>query len=230
MRHKPEPERPGPRRRPPTGGYARGDEKRTRIIEAAVRRFGEDGYEGASTRQIAKDAAVNPPALQYYFDSKEGLYAACYLHIAQEFSTALRDAYQRSTQAAPGDPAAAIEIFCDLLDAVADFLFETAEASGWGRFFARVQSHDGPEIDPTLTEPAEHELLGHCFRLVGLAIGKPEDHTETKLRTFAAMGALTAFHVERASMLARLGWPDFRQPRLDELKTLLRRQTKAAFA
>jgi TetR/AcrR family transcriptional regulator, regulator of cefoperazone and chloramphenicol sensitivity len=219
----------GPRRRPPTGGYARGAEKRIRIIEAAVRRFGEDGYDGASTRQIAEDAGVNPPALQYYFDSKEGLYAACYRHISNGFAAAMTESYRRSARAVPDAPQEAVEIFCDLLDAVADFLFETAEAKGWGRFLARVQARDGDgPIDPTLSGPDEDEFASHCFRLAGLAIGQPASEVETRLRAFAAMSPLTAFHLERANILTRLGWPDLRGPRLVQFKALLRRQAKAA--
>jgi AcrR family transcriptional regulator len=56
-----------------TGGYTRGEETRARIIAAAMRLFGEKGYEAASTRDIAAAAGVNAPALQYYFDKKEGV-------------------------------------------------------------------------------------------------------------------------------------------------------------
>jgi len=71
-----------PRHRPELG-YARGDETRRRIIDAAIKLFGERGYEGASTRDIARLAGVNAPALQYYFNGKEGLYTACAEHIAE---------------------------------------------------------------------------------------------------------------------------------------------------
>ena len=55
------------------GGYARGEETRARIVTAALRLFGQRGFDGASTRDIATAAAVNAPALQYYFDNKEGV-------------------------------------------------------------------------------------------------------------------------------------------------------------
>ena len=57
-------------RRTSAGGYARGDETRQRIIEAAIELFGERGFAGASTREIAAMAGVNAPALQYYFENK----------------------------------------------------------------------------------------------------------------------------------------------------------------
>lgn len=44
--------------------------------------FGEHGFAGASTRDIASRAGVNAPALQYYFENKEGLYRTCVEAIA----------------------------------------------------------------------------------------------------------------------------------------------------
>jgi AcrR family transcriptional regulator len=61
-------------RHPSTGGNARGDATRLRIIEAAIELFGEHGFKGASTRDIAARAGVNAPALQYYFENKKGVY------------------------------------------------------------------------------------------------------------------------------------------------------------
>jgi TetR/AcrR family transcriptional regulator len=54
----------------------RSAEARTRILEAAVREFSENGLAGARTEQIASAAGVNKALLYYYFDSKEKLYSA----------------------------------------------------------------------------------------------------------------------------------------------------------
>jgi TetR/AcrR family transcriptional regulator, regulator of cefoperazone and chloramphenicol sensitivity len=219
-----------PRRRPATGGYARGEEKRLRIIETAIHRFGEDGYDGASTRDIAQQAGVNPPAVQYYFHSKEGLYAACFEHIIGKFSAVMQDVYRRADAIGPGEAEAARDVFCDLLDAMAEFLFETAESDGWRRFAARVKAHDSPCRFEDLEKSLEAELFGHCFHLVAVATADVPTSDSTKLRTFGAMGALTAFHHERDSMLELLNWPDLRGARLAQLKALVRSQAKAALA
>ncbi len=71
-------------RRPLAGGYARGDETRLRIMAAAIELFGEYGFDGASTRDIAARAGVNAPALQYYFENKAGVLRACAEHIADD--------------------------------------------------------------------------------------------------------------------------------------------------
>src|ERR1700761_2909224 len=69
------------RRRKTESGYPRGEGTRPRIIRAALARFGERGFDGVSTRDIAAQAGVPAPSLQYYFENKEGLYEACAEHL-----------------------------------------------------------------------------------------------------------------------------------------------------
>lgn len=49
---------------------------RQRLIEAAIFTFAEKGFEGAGIREIARRAKANSALVQYYFESKEGLYLA----------------------------------------------------------------------------------------------------------------------------------------------------------
>ena len=62
--------RRGPGRRP--------GESRTReaILDAARRRFGEQGYDGTTIRGIAADAGVNPALVHHFYGTKERLFAA----------------------------------------------------------------------------------------------------------------------------------------------------------
>src|ERR1700761_3255548 len=87
------------RRHPEAGGYARGEETRARIITTALRVFGAEGFNKASTRQIAADAGVNPPALQYYFGGKEGLHRACAQFIIDRVLASLEPAFERGNRA-----------------------------------------------------------------------------------------------------------------------------------
>jgi AcrR family transcriptional regulator len=52
-------------------------ERRTAIIEAALRVFSEGSYAGATTAEIAREAAVSEPILYRHFTSKRDLYFAC---------------------------------------------------------------------------------------------------------------------------------------------------------
>ena len=58
-------------------GYDKGEETRRTILDTALTLFGEAGFEGVTTRQIAAAAGVNLPAIKYYFGGKEGLYLDC---------------------------------------------------------------------------------------------------------------------------------------------------------
>src|SRR5947209_20598588 len=52
-------------------------ERRTAIIEAALRVFSEGSYAGATTAEIAREAGVSEPILYRHFVSKRDLYLAC---------------------------------------------------------------------------------------------------------------------------------------------------------
>jgi AcrR family transcriptional regulator len=54
----------------------RGDATRGRILAAARERFAADGYERATIRAIAADAASDPALVIRYFGNKEALFAA----------------------------------------------------------------------------------------------------------------------------------------------------------
>jgi AcrR family transcriptional regulator len=49
-------------------------DKRTDILNAAETLFAEFGFEGTSTRQIAKESGANMAMINYYFGSKEGVF------------------------------------------------------------------------------------------------------------------------------------------------------------
>lgn len=52
-------------------------ERRSAIIEAALRVFSEGSYAGATTAEIAREAGVSEPLLYRHFSSKRELYFAC---------------------------------------------------------------------------------------------------------------------------------------------------------
>lgn len=51
-----------------------GTGSRQAILEAALRTFARNGYDGASIPAIARLAAVAPPLVHYYFETKERLW------------------------------------------------------------------------------------------------------------------------------------------------------------
>ncbi len=55
------------------GGGARGTDTQQRLLEAAERLFASRGYAGLTVREVVREAEANVAAVNYHFDSKEGL-------------------------------------------------------------------------------------------------------------------------------------------------------------
>ena len=75
---------------------------REAILEAALRGFGEKGFEATGIREIAAGAGSNVASISYHFGGKEGLRAACAEHIVALMGAVLAAA--RSERAAARDP------------------------------------------------------------------------------------------------------------------------------
>lgn len=217
------------RRRSPEGGYARGEETRRRIVLAALGLFGEQGFYGASTREIAARAGVNTPALQYYFDSKEGLYRACAEHIAQTSWAMLASAVEALRQEVErGDVESLIESYCRLLERAADFLAPSAEIRSWTRFIAREEAETGPALAREVLEARVNRPTNAvCAAAIGRIVGRPADDPEVTVRMLALKGQFMIFHVAREKSLAALGWSEVDADKLALIKSVLRRHTQA---
>lgn len=215
-------------RRPADTGYARGEETRARIVRTALRLFGEHGFEGASTRDIASAAGVNAPALQYYFDNKEGVYIACVEYIVEllwENMSGVIGHAERALAAGANDTAL-IDAFCDIQGRVADFIFTIPETSEWRLFMTRQQAGMGPKAGFDIMYQRVHKRMGKVTSgIVGRLLGRPADDDETLIRTMALNGQLIVFQVMRRTALTNLKWESVDAARLVQLKRILREQT-----
>jgi AcrR family transcriptional regulator len=63
---------------PDDGGSAprKGEQTRRAVLEAAIERFGRDGYRATSVADIARDASVGGTVAYAYFSNKEALFLA----------------------------------------------------------------------------------------------------------------------------------------------------------
>jgi len=76
---------------PRTGG----EQRRTTIVEEAIRAFGREGYQGASLDTIAQAVGVRKQTLLYYFPTKDDLLETCLAaagqRVAEEIAVALSE-------------------------------------------------------------------------------------------------------------------------------------------
>lgn len=82
---------------PTTGTRMSSDERRASIIEAAMHVFGDFGYVGTTTDQVAKAAGVSQPYVVRMFGTKQQLYVEVLTAALDELMAAFRAAL-------PGDP------------------------------------------------------------------------------------------------------------------------------
>ena len=78
MRQAPRPKSRVPRKRPRTARrpQQRSLDTRDRLVDAALQEFATHGFDGATTREIARRAGVALAALPYHFTTKEALWRA----------------------------------------------------------------------------------------------------------------------------------------------------------
>ena len=72
------------------------ERKRKRILAAALDRFSELSFDGATTREFAARADVTQPLLNYHFSSKDDLWRAAVDGLFAELNEALSSRAQGS--------------------------------------------------------------------------------------------------------------------------------------
>jgi AcrR family transcriptional regulator len=212
----------------PEAAYARGGATRARLIATAIRLFGQRGFDGASTRDIATAAALNTPALQYYFDNKEGLYVACAEHLVSLGWGAMQDTVigaERLLAEGAGDEAL-IEAFCAVQDRMADFLNDAG--ADWLLWMAREQTGLGSACGFLLGDRKVKRMLRVTRLIVARLLGGAHTAAECLVHDMALNGHLLYFHLMRPQALRRIGWRRIDASRLDLIKRITREHSLSA--
>jgi TetR/AcrR family transcriptional regulator, regulator of cefoperazone and chloramphenicol sensitivity len=210
------------------GGYARGDETRAQIVATALRVFAERGYHEASTREIATEAGVNPPALQYYFGGKEGLHRACAEFIIEQASVKIVPALARAGEALrDGRKRAAADALYDLLDALAANLSRPGSES-LTRFMARGRTDGAGPAMEMIRARVGIPVFEAMAALIGVVTGTSAASEITRLRTLLILGQVHWIHANRDQTMKVMGWPSLDADRIARIEMLVRQHTRAA--
>jgi len=206
----------------------RGAETRAQLIDAALDVFGLLGFEGATTREIAKAAGANLAAIAYHFGSKEALHIAVAEHVARSMRGAIAPTLADvAGPAMAATPEAARSSFGRLIEAYVDIIVGSAEAERWARFIVREQ------MQPSAAFDIIYGFMGGpievATRLVAVATGRPEDE-ETKIRVFAMFGQVLVFRVSQALVTRHMGWPTIGERERDEIKRVIASHVAAILA
>ena len=123
-----------PRPAPARPTRMRGEARRRRLLQEAIKLFGTRGYERTSLDAVATAAGVRKQTLLYYFPTKDALFEACVLEVSVRVARALTDALAEEQETSRK------------AETVIHTLFSLAEE--WPVFpqFAREAGRMGPEI------------------------------------------------------------------------------------
>ena len=206
----------------------RGGETRERLIEAAIDVFGRHGYEGATTRQIAKAANANLAAIVYHFGSKEALYLAVVEHLIGEINRRMGPVLAFVEASFPERPAEAVALLKRMLGAFVDVILGNPEAQRWARIIIREL------LDPTDAFDVIYGFTGRAHalatRLVAIADGADAEAMETKLRAFTVIGQGIVFRVANAMVLRRIERDALGPAEREAIKRILAGNVDAMFA
>ena len=204
-------------------GYAKGEAARLRILEAALAAFGEGGFKGATTRQIAEAAGVNLPALKYYFGGKEGLYLACAEEIVERYRARMVEPVllAQSMLEARHTPEQARAALKTVIRALAGQMMETREAEAWAGFVLREMTEPGPAF-AILFDQVWAPGINVVGYMISLAGGL--DAKAAQIEALLLISSLSAFGTARPVSLQSLGWDDVGGQRFETVMANLERR------
>jgi TetR/AcrR family transcriptional regulator, regulator of cefoperazone and chloramphenicol sensitivity len=187
--------------------HLKGQETRERILDAALKAFGQASFLAVTTRQIAKGASVSLPTLQYYFGDKEGLYRACAEAIIERYRRHTKAVGAKTVEALnkPGSAESGRVHLKALFAALGTFLVGSREASRWAHFVARELRDPGPAFDLLYAGLWRPGVL-ITARLIARILGLPESDPTARIRALLLISSLLAFQTGRSISLRTMQW------------------------
>ncbi len=209
------------------GRYPRGEETKQRIIDVAIAIFGDQGFAGTSTRDIAAAAKVNTPAIHYYFGGKLGLYDACIdqltAMVSRRIAPAIRACHARV------DAGATLDEIIESLGEVQNSLIESFISDREGEAIRKLMAWEDAEDDQNPSEHFMKDRIGlpifETFqRVVRHVVVVPMQPIEIEMHALSLMGISMIFHLNQSRVMDMLQWSMLDDTLLDNLKAVARKQ------
>jgi len=182
---------------------------RQRLIQSALDLFGRYGYEGVTTRALAKAAGTNVAAMPYHFGGKRGIYMAVAEHVVETLGKEMRAVVDEAFEGGepPRDPKTATAALKVLLTGWTTIIVRNPELSAYATFLVREQVHPGAAF-PMLYERHLLPIHAAVSRLVALIFNDRPDSPRTLFRAQAMLGMVLVFATNRQVLLRRLNVTD----------------------
>ncbi|MDB5687106.1 MAG: hypothetical protein JWR77_1695 [Rhizorhabdus sp.] len=195
------------------------------LIITALDLFGRHGFDGTSTRAIAKAAGKPMSAITYHFGGKEELYLAVARYISGRIGAQIAPAIDGELAAADDSPAAARAQICNIVSAFVA-MFVLPESASWARYIVREQMEPTPAFDELYKAPMG-PLIHHATQLLCRVASHRIGIDEARLRVMAIFGQALVFRVARAAVLRANDWTDVGPKEAEAIRAVVLSQVDA---
>lgn len=193
---------------------------REKILMIALDMFGEYGFNGVSTRDLSKMADVNISAINYYFNSKEGLYQEVIKYVANFIKDEFQNCIEiiESCKSKVIDEKLAMDIFSSLLDSISDNILKNNSPSISMILIREIMKPNiGTDIVyDELVLPFHKTLL----KVIKVIIGDNFSDKEITIIMYTILGQIMGFSANKAMIMRVLN-----TERIDDKTLFLIKQT-----
>ncbi|MFA5257060.1 MAG: CerR family C-terminal domain-containing protein [Opitutales bacterium] len=193
------------------------------MIQAAIEVFGELGYDGASTRSLARRAGVNLASIPYHFGGKRQLYIAAAQAIAAYARKRMDPLVAHLRDADRADHASRID---EALSGFFRLIADGTEPKAWASFFIRCE-RDADDAFRMIHEEIVARFERAMIETVSEATGCNADDECLRMRVALALGLIVNFRTLRNMTLSSLGWDALTPERISRLDQIIRRVSLA---
>lgn len=209
----------------PSGHETRSATTRSRLIDAAIEVISAVGYEGASTRTLARTAHTALSAIPYHFGGKKELYLAAAQMIAEYAANRFVEAV--AVLDADDDMDRAIRFEQALTDLM-HMMLNDVELQTWAPFIARC-AYDNDDAFALIYDQAIAPVLERLVLTASKLSGRSPDDEVLRLRISAIATAIISFRFLRGIMLRGLAGNEFHSGSISQIEDMIRILCRSEF-
>jgi AcrR family transcriptional regulator len=196
------------------------------LLQCALDLFGRHGFDGTSTRAIARAAGKPMSAITYHFGGKQELYIAVARHLSEQIAQQIAPAVAAATAAGDADSPADTRNRIRLVFATFMTILVRPESAAWARYIVREQMDPTPAFDELYKAPMG-PMLAHVSAMLRRLSGDRLGAEEARVRAIAMFGQALVFRVARALVLRGNGWDDVGEAEAETIRAVVLSQVDA---
>lgn len=201
---------------------------RLALINAAIEVFGAFGYNGATTRQIAKTAGVNLAAIPYYFGGKEDLYLAVIEWIINWIIEGVKDSFpvaEEIDRIPEMSDHELIDLMVKYVRAYATSL-DGKQNTAAKLIIAREQIIPSPAFKMFYDKISQPQYTVFCG-IIGRLMRLPSDDFHVTLQVHSIISQMIFFSISQASLLVHLRSERLEPKHLEAIIAIVDNNTRA---